>query len=111
MDEKSAQQSPTVWTSTPTRRIVLAGTGPSGGAGIDHPAGGTYIYWDMLRSLLARLRERIMNRDGPIAVSRDLHARIPGSTLIIYPGSGHGGVFQHVDDFAVAVRSHLDADD
>ncbi|WP_235343513.1 alpha/beta fold hydrolase [Brevibacterium sp. UCMA 11754] len=161
------------------RRLVLAGTGPAGGAGIDHPTGGTYIYWDMVRAslartdakeflffprtragkaaaraYLARLRERVMDRDEPIslssfhrqisvigawgraapqdlsrisaptliangdhdrmvptALSRDMHARIPGSALIIYPDSGHGGVFQHGDEFTAAVRSHLGADD
>lgn len=132
------------------RRLVLAGTGPAGGVGIDRPTGGAYIYWDMVRAALARLRERVMDRDSPIAVSafrhqisvirawgqaqpqdlshirvptliangdhdrmvptalsHDMHVRIPDSTLIIYPDSGHGGVVQHVDEFALAVRSHL----
>lgn len=160
------------------RRLVLAGTGPAGGAGIDRPTGGAYIYWDMARgamartdakeflffprtpvgkaaakAYLARLRERVMDRDEPIAVSsfhrqimsirgwgraepqdlssisaptlvangdhdrmvptalsHDMHARIPDSTLIIYPESGHGGVFQHGDAFVAAVRDHLDTD-
>lgn len=160
------------------RRLVLAGTGPAGGDGIDRPTGGAYIYWDMVRAscartdakeflffprtaagkaaaktYLARLRERVMDRDSPIAVSsfrrqisvirawgqvqpqdlsqigvptliangehdrmvptalsHDMHARIADSTLIIYPDSGHGGVFQHVDEFAHAVRAHLGAD-
>ncbi|WP_371613322.1 alpha/beta fold hydrolase [Streptomyces clavifer] len=160
------------------RRLVLAGTGPAGGAGIDRPTGGAYVYWDMARAAmartdakeflffprtptgkaaakayLARLRERVMDRDAPITLSsfrrqittirdwgrsepqdlariiaptliangdhdrmvptdlsHDMHARIPGSTLIIYPGAGHGGVFQHVDEFVDAVRAHLDTD-
>lgn len=160
------------------RRLVLAGTGPAGGAGIDRPTGGAYIYWDMIRAVmagtdakeflffprtptgkmaakayLARLRERVMDRDNPIALSsfhrqitvirawgrtqpqdlsridvptliangdhdrmvptalsHDMHARIPGSALIIYPESGHGGVFQHGDEFVDAVRNHLDTD-
>ncbi|CQR60385.1 alpha/beta fold hydrolase [Streptomyces leeuwenhoekii] len=160
------------------RRLVLAGTGPAGGAGIDRPTGGAYVYWDMARAAiartdakeflffprtaagkaaakayLARLRERVMDRDTPITLSsfhrqittilgwgqaepqdlsrisaptliangdhdrmvpselsHDMHARIPGSTLIIYPGAGHGGVFQHVDEFVDAVRTHLDTD-
>lgn len=159
------------------RRLVLAGTGPAGGTGIDRPTGGAYIYFDMLRAALARtdpkeflffprtpagrtaakaylarLRERVMDRDDPIslpsfhrqirairawgrtrpqdlsrigvptliangdhdrmvptALSHDMHARIPGSTLVIYPESGHGGVFEHGGVFAVAVRAHLDA--
>lgn len=161
------------------RRLVLAGTGPAGGTGIDHLTGGAYVYWDMVRAALARtdakeylffprtrsgkaaaraylgrLRERVMDRDSPIALSsfnrqisaiqawgqappqdlsqirvptliangdqdrmvptalsHDMHARIPSSTLIIYPESGHGGVFHHCDEFAAAVRSHLGADD
>lgn len=158
------------------RRLVLAGTGPAGGKGIDRRTGGAYIYWDMIRgaiartdakeflffprttagkaaarAYLARLDERIMDRDEPVtvssfrrqiaairawgsappqdlsrvvaptligngdhdrmvptALSRDMHARIPGSSLIIYPGSGHGGVFQYGEEFLGAVRDHLD---
>ncbi|WP_330444882.1 alpha/beta hydrolase [Streptomyces anulatus] len=158
------------------RRVVLAGTGPAGGTGIDRPTGGAYVYWDMVRAAiartdakeflffprtppgktaakayLARLRERVMDRDAPIrlppfhrqittirgwgraepqdlsaigaptliangdhdrmvptALSHDMHARIPDSTLIIYPGAGHGGDFQHGDEFVDAVRTHLD---
>ncbi|MFD9360134.1 alpha/beta fold hydrolase [Streptomyces sp. NPDC060031] len=160
------------------RRLVLAGTGPARGAGIDRPTGGAYVYWDMARATmartdakeflffprppagkaaakayLARLRERVTDRDDPITLSsfhhqitairgwgraepqdlsrigaptliangdhdrmvptelsHDMHARIPGSTLIIYPGSGHGGVFQYGDEFVDAVRAHLDTD-
>ncbi|MEU5144703.1 alpha/beta fold hydrolase [Streptomyces sp. NPDC021139] len=76
------------------RRLVLAGTGPAGGAGIDRPIGGAYVYWDMARAViartdakeflffprtdagkaaanayLARLRERVMDRDTPITLS------------------------------------------
>lgn len=158
------------------RRLVLAGTGPAGGRGIDRRTGGAYIYWDMIRgaaartdakeflffprtrtgkaaaaAYLARLGERVMDRDDPITVrsfrrqiaairawgsaaaqdlsrisaptligngehdrmvpamlSDDMHARIPDSTLIVYPESGHGGVFQYGDEFVAAVREHLD---
>lgn len=157
------------------RRLVLAGTGPAGGEGIDRPTGAAYIYGDMARGALARtdakeflfferdaegrraakeylarLRERVMDRDEPISVpafraqieaikawgraepqdlsritaptlvangdhdrmvpsalSEDMHRRIPGSTLVIYPRSGHGGVFQHGDEFVAAVLAHL----
>nr|WP_280525870.1 alpha/beta hydrolase [Gordonia zhaorongruii] len=160
------------------RRLVLAGTGPAGGEGIERPTGAAYIYGDMVRAALARtdakeflffprthsgksaaaaylsrLSERVMDRDEPIAVpafhrqimairawgntapqdlsriciptliangdndrmvptalSYDVHARIPGSTLIVYPDSGHGGVFQYGDEFVSAVRDHLDTD-
>ena len=75
------------------RRLVLAGTGPAGGHGIDRATGPAYVYWDMLRGALARtdakeflffnrdavgktaakaylerLHERIMDRDTPITV-------------------------------------------
>lgn len=148
------------------RKLVLAGTGPKGGSGIDKVAGTTY--WDMLRAALTRsdpkeflffnrnaagkpaarafvnrLKERTVDRDQEIALkafrtqlkaikrwgrgapddlsrltqptliangdndrmvpsvlSEDLHRRITGSRLIIYPDSGHGGIFQFHDKFA-----------
>ena len=36
----------------------------------------------------------------PTSLSEDMHRRIPGSQLIIYPNSGHGGIFQYHEDFA-----------
>ncbi len=48
------------------------------------------------------------DRMVPSALSRDLHHRIPGSELIIYPDSGHGGVFQYHDEFARAAVAFLD---
>lgn len=45
------------------------------------------------------------DRMVPSVLSEDLHRRISGSELIIYPGSGHGGIFQHHEEFApVAAR-------
>ena len=45
------------------------------------------------------------DRMVPSVLSEDLHRRIAGSELIIYPDSGHGGIFQHHEEFApVAVR-------
>ena len=45
------------------------------------------------------------DRMVPSVLSEDLHRRIPGSELIIYPDSGHGGIFQFHDKFApVAVE-------
>ena len=153
------------------RKLVLTGTGPKGGKGIDKVAGVTYR--DMLRAALTRsdpkeflffnrnaagkpaarafvdrLAERTVDRDAPISVktfqtqlkaiknwgrgtpedlsaitrptliangdndrmvpsnlSEDLHRRITGSELIIYPDSGHGGIFQHHEKFTpVAVE-------
>lgn len=159
------------------RRLVLTGTGPAGGEGIDRPTGGAYVYADVLRGALARtdakeflffhrdatgkraareylarISARVMDRDEPMpltgfhtqieaikkwgraqpqdlsritaptliangdadkmvpsVLSEDLHRRIPGSTLEIYPNSGHGGVFQHQEAFTAALLKHLAA--
>lgn len=47
------------------------------------------------------------DRMVPSVLSEDLHRRIKGSELIIYPDSGHGGVFQHHAQFASAVVDFL----
>jgi pimeloyl-ACP methyl ester carboxylesterase len=45
------------------------------------------------------------DRMVPSVLSEDLHRRITGSELIIYPDSGHGGIFQFHDKFApIAVK-------
>ena len=45
------------------------------------------------------------DRMVPSPLSHDMHRRIKGSELIIYPNSAHGGIFQHHDKFApVAVE-------
>jgi pimeloyl-ACP methyl ester carboxylesterase len=45
------------------------------------------------------------DRMVPSVLSEDLRRRIPGSELVIYPDSGHGGIFQFHDTFApVAVE-------
>lgn len=157
------------------RRLVLTGTGPAGGKGIDEVAGTTF--YDMFRAtlhrtdpkeflffnrnptgkqaaraFLQRLDERAVDRDAAIKVkaflqqlkairrwgrtapadlskvtqptliangdndrmvpsvlSEDLHRRIAGSRLIIYPDAGHGGVFQFHEQFVPAVTSFLGA--
>jgi pimeloyl-ACP methyl ester carboxylesterase len=40
------------------------------------------------------------DRMVPSVLSEDLNRRIKGSELVIYPNSGHGGIFQYYDDFA-----------
>jgi len=40
------------------------------------------------------------DRMVPSVLSEDLHRRIKGSELIIYPDSGHGGIFQFHQQFA-----------
>lgn len=47
------------------------------------------------------------DRMVPSTLSEDLHRRIPASELIIYPDSGHGGIFQHHDTFAPAAVDFL----
>jgi len=45
------------------------------------------------------------DRMVPSVLSDDLHRRITGSELIIYPDSGHGGIFQFHEKFApIAVK-------
>lgn len=148
------------------RKLVLTGTGPKGGKGIDKVAGITY--GDILRATLTRsdpkeflffnrsttgkpaarafvnrLKERTADRDAdiktkafrtqlkaikkwgrstpddlsqltqptliangdndrmvPTILSENLHRRIKDSELIIYPDSGHGGIFQYHQQFA-----------
>ena len=40
------------------------------------------------------------DRMVPSVLSEDLHRRIKGSELVIYPDSGHGGIFQFHEQFA-----------
>jgi pimeloyl-ACP methyl ester carboxylesterase len=156
------------------RKLILTGTGPAGGKGIDKVAGTTY--YDTLRATLTRrdpkeflffnrddigkraarafverLEERTTERDAPItlkafrtqlkaikrwghsapanlsvitqptliangdndrmvptALSENMHRRIAGSEIIIYPKSGHGGIFQYHREFAPTAIRFLD---
>lgn len=47
------------------------------------------------------------DRMVPTNLSEDLHRRIRGSQLIIYPNSGHGGIFQFHEDFAPVATAFL----
>jgi pimeloyl-ACP methyl ester carboxylesterase len=49
------------------------------------------------------------DRMVPSVLSEDLHRRIKGSQLIIYPDSGHGGVFQYHETFAPLAAEFLAA--
>ena len=49
------------------------------------------------------------DRMVPSVLSEDLHRRIKGSELIIYPDSGHGGVFQFHEKFAPVAAEFLAA--
>jgi pimeloyl-ACP methyl ester carboxylesterase len=156
------------------RKLILTGTGPAGGEGIDKVAKTTY--YDTLRATLSRqdpkeflffnrddigkraarefvqrLEERTEGRDKPIAVkafltqlkaikrwgrstpadlsaitqptliangdndrmvpsvlSEDMHRRITGSQLTVYPDSGHGAIFQYHHDFASTAIKFID---
>ena len=46
----------------------------------------------------------------PSVLSEDMHRRIKGSELIIYPDSGHGGIFQFHEKFAPVAVEFLAAD-
>jgi pimeloyl-ACP methyl ester carboxylesterase len=47
------------------------------------------------------------DRMVPSVLSEDLHRRIPGSELVIYPDSGHGAIFQFHDTFAPVAVAFL----
>jgi len=47
------------------------------------------------------------DRMVPSVLSEDLHRRIAGSELVIYPNSGHGGVFQYWEQFAPVAAEFL----
>jgi pimeloyl-ACP methyl ester carboxylesterase len=47
------------------------------------------------------------DRMVPSILSADLHQRIAGSELIIYPNSGHGGIFQYWEKFAPVAAKFL----
>ena len=48
------------------------------------------------------------DRMVPSVLSTDLHRRIKGSELVIYPDSGHGGIFQFHAKFAPVAIQFLD---
>ncbi|NWL35139.1 alpha/beta fold hydrolase [Paenarthrobacter nitroguajacolicus] len=47
------------------------------------------------------------DRMVPSVLSNDMHRRIPGSELVIYPDSGHGGIFQFHDRFVPVALEFL----
>jgi pimeloyl-ACP methyl ester carboxylesterase len=49
------------------------------------------------------------DRMVPSVLSTDLYNRIDGSQLIIYPDSGHGGIFQYFEKFAPVATKFLAA--
>jgi pimeloyl-ACP methyl ester carboxylesterase len=49
------------------------------------------------------------DRMVPSVLSEDLHRRIPGSELIMYPNSAHGAIFQFHEEFAPVAAAFLAA--
>ena len=47
------------------------------------------------------------DRMVPTKNTVDLDRRLPDSRLVIYPDSGHGGIFQHHQEFVPAVLDFL----
>lgn len=47
------------------------------------------------------------DRMVPSVLSEDMHRRIPGSELVIYPDSGHGGIFQFHSRFVPVALEFL----
>jgi pimeloyl-ACP methyl ester carboxylesterase len=44
----------------------------------------------------------------PTVLSEDIHRRIAGSKLTIYPNSGHGAIFQYHAEFATTAIGFID---
>jgi pimeloyl-ACP methyl ester carboxylesterase len=98
----------TRWKHTPTRtikagavefayrRAILAGTGPAA----PHDLG--------------KIRQPVLvaNGDNDVMVasehSADMARRLPNAKLVIYPDSGHGGVFQYHQQFVPEVLEFLE---
>jgi pimeloyl-ACP methyl ester carboxylesterase len=157
------------------RRMILAGTGPAGGEGIDEVTRITlldslkaaltfkdpkeYLFFTRTangkvtaRQFVNRLKERTDDRDKPISVtafrnqlkaihawgvqrpadltvirqpvlvangdhdrmvpssnSADLARRLPDARLTLYPDAGHGGIFQHHDEFVAEALGFLES--
>ena len=47
------------------------------------------------------------DRMVPSRLSEDMHRRIPASELVIYPDSGHGGIFQYHQEFVPVALEFL----
>lgn len=157
------------------RKLILAGTGPAGGDGIDKVTPITlldtlkaaltfkdpkeYLFFTRTangkataRQFVNRLKERTDNRDKSISVtafrnqlkaihtwgrqqpadltvihqpvlvangdhdrmvpssnSTDLARRLPNAQLTLYPDAGHGGIFQHHEEFVDEALNFLES--
>ena len=61
--------------------------------------------WDGLRTIVTPtlLTNGARDRGVPAANARRIHSRLPGSELSIYPGAGHGMLFQDAARFAAEI--------
>jgi pimeloyl-ACP methyl ester carboxylesterase len=48
------------------------------------------------------------DRMVPTALAEDMHRRIAGSKLTIYPNSGHGAIFQYHHEFVSTATEFID---
>jgi pimeloyl-ACP methyl ester carboxylesterase len=95
------------------RKLILAGTGPAGGVGIDKVTRITFL--DMLKGYLTFKDPKqpvfVANGDHdrmvPTSNTIDLAKRLPDSELKIYPDAGHGGIFQFHDQFVAQALAFL----
>lgn len=100
------------------RRMVLAGTGPKGGGGIEEInriAASAYIKTAGLSAPddLSAITQPVFIANGDhdlmvaSSLSADMARRLPNAKLTIYPDAGHGGVFQHHRTFVPEVLNFL----
>ncbi len=48
-----------------------------------------------------------LDQRSPMSVARELHARIPGSSLVVIPDTGHAGNLESPGAFSAEVREFL----
>lgn len=48
-----------------------------------------------------------LDQRSPMSVARELHARIPGSSLVVIPGTGHAGNLESPEAFNAGIRGFL----
>lgn len=97
---------------TLVRKLILTGTGPRGGQGIDRVGA---VSWPLKQvpQNLAGLRMPVLIANGdsdvmaPTTLSRDMARRIPQAQLVIYEDAGHGGIFQYHADFVSTALAFL----
>ena len=87
--------------------LHLAGPGAQADPHRNRPAGGMRmkeVVWmaqlDTVRGLVSGWPSApTADRMLPTPNTRDMAGRLPDNELVIYPGAGHGGIFQHHEQF------------